>query len=504
MLTKDFIEIFINRESQLIEGSNKQNLFIVALLFFVTFFAIAYSLKGLDELKERLDNPFTNWVDLPVMTDAKEDTYTMLKSFLDSDNLKDSFGLSAVTNYNRFYLSFSTIDIDKEKEALGRTVSFDDNLLKSIISVENNSKLIVPQNNWNNCGIIITYRLLESLGLDINEKNLKLLIVQPIGSSFNLSDTSININNNDKARFYIPVYAIVNELPNYSDFVLSPTMDNCLSMNYNTTGFIDLRSNNINLIIKNNFSENDIKGIIGDTLFGGLQKLDNYNTGKNDHIKIFFNKPLDLIHKYLIFKKLNIYDSTIKLFYETECVTNFDVLENPHYISFNFNDLKKVKNLKNYIKEKYKLELNMSLVEDKENFSKMSILTNVTTSILFLIGLSCITLFTWFFLKNHLNLSRKNLGTLSAFGLDTKIIIKIYTEIMYRFYIKSSLIGLISICCIICIYFILNKEVIANIIDYRFLLAFLFTIFLNIIISKSSINKILNNTPGNLIYGRIK
>ncbi len=505
MLINDFKDIFKTRESQLIEGERRQNLLIVAVLFFVTFFAIAYSLKGLDELKERLDNPFTNWVDLPVMTNAKEDTYSMLAGFRDSRQLQDSFGLSAVSAYSKFYTRFATAEPEKSKEFFGRSVAFDDELLNRIVSTDNNVKLLVPRTEWNNCGIVVTYRLLESLGFDVLDKDMKVMIEQSIRYGLGQSDTSTAAVHNETARFYLPVYAVVNDLPNYADYVVSPMMDNCLRLAYHTTGFINLGDNSMNLIVGSNVSENQIQSSIGDSLFGGIKEVeDKVDRAKGKHLKVFLNQPMDESDKFSLFQKIYKLNSSIKLYYETQCVDGFNELEKPSYISFNFKDLNKVEGLKNYIKEKYKLELDMSLVEDKKNFSKMSQLTKVTTGILFIIGLTCISLFTWFFLRNHLSQSRKNLGTLSAFGVDTKIIIKIYTEIMYRFFIKASLLGFASICLTIFLAKVFTGAYVANVLDVRFVLVYTFTVLLNIVISKRSITRILDNTPGNLIYGRIK
>ena len=77
----DYYSIFINREFHSLLGRNKINLLICSLLLFISVFAISFSLGAFHQLKERMDNPFTNWVTMPVIYAYKSDIPDLISFF---------------------------------------------------------------------------------------------------------------------------------------------------------------------------------------------------------------------------------------------------------------------------------------------------------------------------------------------------------------------------------------------------------------------------------------
>lgn len=501
-----FIKIFKFREKALIEGAGKRNLVIVAILFFVTFFAIAYALQGITDLRKSMDNPFTNWVDMEISYDQRDLINGMKDDFVKKQNLMNSFHLKELMGYSMVYHKFYQSGTNSFKEFYGRTIDLNEQLCNAVLSSKNDAQILVPKEQWTECGIIVTSKMLEDLGVERNKNSTEVLLKLSISAELNQKELSMS-NGFREVVFWTPVLAVVNSLPQNAEFLLTATLKNLLVLGFNDTKFVQLESNVINFLTTDSYMPEKYSKLIesfGSERFEQEEALSMY--GKKFFQNTFYlNKSVGLSDlDSLLPKELNKSGNLIGLAVKTECVSDpqFAQLEAPQYLAFYFSDLNKVRLLKQTLKEEYQLELDMSAVEDKDNFSKVSMLTSITTIILFIIGLGCLSLFTWFFLKNHLEQSRKNLGTLTAFGLGADTIAEIYVKLINTFMIKAFLIGLLIIVAIIVMTYTFSGKMIAKVHDPLFGLAIVITFTINLVIAKKSIYSILKNTPGNLIYGR--
>ncbi len=80
--------ILVQNESKVLEGHKKINTLILAGILLLSFIGLGHSVGGLKELRKRMDNPFTKWVNLPISTSdykASED----LQKFFMPKNLHD-------------------------------------------------------------------------------------------------------------------------------------------------------------------------------------------------------------------------------------------------------------------------------------------------------------------------------------------------------------------------------------------------------------------------------
>ncbi len=492
-----FEKIFRSRELGLIEGPGKVNFTIVTILYFVTFFAIAYALQGLGELKKRMDNPFTNWVDLEIPYEKRDQVHAMQADFQKNVLLQDSFQLNELKGYSLLYQSFYNAKEHNYRECYGRTIDLDEALCDFVLSPENNTNLLVQKDKWNNCGIVATYHMLETLGITDPKKEAKILIRLSIGNNHS-SDKM------DYILLWIPVFAVVNSLPQNAEFLLTPCLYNSLVQPFVTTGFVRLTTNIAGLITMNKPLKEEALGING----SGIQGQDSEEVNGIYSNRFFNNNfylsephPLDSLSNLQLHAQINT-SGLVGAYSKWDCITGFDLLDRPQYLSFYFKELNKVKQLKDYLKEKYALQLDMSSVEDKENFSKVSILTSVTTIILFLMGLGSLSLFMWFFLKNHLQNSARNLGTLTAFGLRADTISSIYVRMINTFMLRACLTAFMILLILIGMGYAITGKILGDILNPFFIASVVVAFLLNTFIAKRSISSILSNTPGNLIYGR--
>ena len=180
----------------------------------------------------------------------------------------------------------------------------------------------------------------------------------------------------------------------------------------------------------------------------------------------------------------------------------------PEYFSFSFNSLDSIIPFEKYL-EKYKLKIDMSTIEAKKNFNffnKLSILLSVS---LILFSVFSIYIFTTNLVNNHIDKTKRNLGTLKAFGLGNDSVIFIYTLI-------SSLLVISAFTIAYLLSFLIGNSVLEVLIDLSNIVVddikytniniiYLIVAFVVVPIFSISLRiwtKLKDATPGDLIYER--
>ena len=79
IFSNDYLRLFIRRESRVVVGNRCVNLWVLTAMLVLTFLAIAFSNASLSYLKQKMDDPFTNWVNLPV--ESENDLYQLEMTF---------------------------------------------------------------------------------------------------------------------------------------------------------------------------------------------------------------------------------------------------------------------------------------------------------------------------------------------------------------------------------------------------------------------------------------
>ncbi|MBK7637042.1 MAG: hypothetical protein IPJ13_24280 [Saprospiraceae bacterium] len=136
----------------------------------------------------------------------------------------------------------------------------------------------------------------------------------------------------------------------------------------------------------------------------------------------------DSVFKYTIFTNDYVSDSlmsdfsknlkqkgeSIILNKEWKFVKGHSEIYDPMYFSFNFIDLEKIRELQSFLKEKYKMEIELSVVEDRDNFSLVSKLTYFMILSLIIVAIISFVIFLVNLIKNHLDKIKPNIGTFMA------------------------------------------------------------------------------------------
>jgi len=481
----DFDKLFFTKEYLSLTEEFGINFFLIVFILFLTFFAFSFSIGSMEYLDKRMNDPFTNWVDIPVTINVKNQRENIY-SYFTQDSIKNKINLNNLSDYIIYFRNFYTGSLDKVYQLKGRTVQDTSSLFKKIISKNN---LISTTNVrdinsiYGECGIIVTEKLLKDL--DFTTTNPKHIFLEE-----------------NEGLIALNIAAIVKDLPNNSQFITSNSLYN-ISFDPYTTGFIVLNetTNILQLIAEEHIREKLINELKEKNIMV-KPDLDNFKNDNKISYSIIFPKPLSFS---LLKKKVNklLKDKvTYRIFLNNECQEYNEHLKFPHRLAFNFDKLDNIRIFKNMMKEKFKVEVNMAQIEAKENFSMVSNLTFILSLILFIFSIVSIIFFINSILTKHLQKIKENLGTLKAFGINNKKMLSIYIKIIFTFLLVS---GFLAYVINVLITFSINLYIGVEI--FKFYSIYIFIIFLLIIVfsllnSKYSILKVLKSSPGNLIYNR--
>ena len=112
------------------------------------------------------------------------------------------------------------------------------------------------------------------------------------------------------------------------------------------------------------------------------------------------------------------------------------------FISVQFNDLNKIREFESFAKDTYKVKIEMSQINAKENFNSVSIMANILSWAIIAFSIICIILFIVNLLQSYFQKVKKNLGTFKAFGMSNKELIGIYMLIMMGTILASILVSI--------------------------------------------------------------
>lgn len=513
---KDFIRLFLKKESKELFGSKYLNFWILTFMMFITFMVIGFSKGSLNYLKKKMQDPFIKSVNIIVPV-SKWKRVKPECAILNKDSIsKAEYGYQNLTGSYKFSMKFFKNNSEKQFKRMGRSIYYSNPLLNDILVRPN---LILGRSfiDEMDCGIIVTERLLKELGYSDNFPSF--------------IDIPSLTQQGDDVKFPLPIIAIVNELPGNSFFATTPyfynlkadiirqfpfspktdeliiyTMEDSSKANIIRESIDDFLLNQpqykylypwINPITKSNISyfpgyeivvtfdsETDtIKSII-DSIFTQIQSLKNLK----DYVFSRIYKP----HAYLIHE---------------DDFTAFD------YITVNFVHLDRVEAFKTFLKEKNILEIDMAQIESKKNFSLIASLTRILSIVLIGFSIVCICLFLSNILKNHLISIKTNIGTFMAFGIDNKTLQKIYINLISRFILLSMLLALIVSALVgyLGLFRSLIKvsqnnymkhEIFFKLFDYWTIITLFVILLISTFVLFNTTNKILTKTPGDLVYQR--
>ena len=131
----NYKQLFITRELEELNGKGNRNLTIACILLVISLLSISVSLGVYNSLKERMDNPYTNWVTMPVLYKYKESIPSLINQF-QSQAFLDSFNLLNLNTYVKD-ANKMIFKNGEEKTYYGRSINFEENIVQKIFEKDN-------------------------------------------------------------------------------------------------------------------------------------------------------------------------------------------------------------------------------------------------------------------------------------------------------------------------------------------------------------------------------
>lgn len=514
----DFQQLFYTNEYKTLAGERRQTILTLIFILFLTLLALGYAVGSIKNLEAKMNDPFTNWVDLSIRNDFIAKKIPNIKRDYGSEKKQKDLKLDDLRGWVKFNLGMYHQDFDPTRHSTdtllfntwGRTLELDDPLMERIIS-EDNSLWINPDINpeenegLRNCEIIISEEMISRLGYAPDNPSLGYIFISDENS-------------------FIPVkiMGVVKELPKFCNFICAPGFYNIKNIQFadgvacgkyieengrsNVYSFIastDTKVENVRQLSKGFFKtvrQPDIRVNDDIEIISGIQNWQVYefSFGLSDTIHS------DTIKKFLEFtasEKQALVDVRRILCNTNDCIALEEAYY--HYLAFNFNRLDDIRAFKDDIKSNHAIDIDMSQVEAKENFAAVSRMTFIISLVLLGFGILSIILFVNNLLRTHLFRVRSNLGTFKAFGLSNSFLNSIYAKIIVSFLLISIFIAFTGTVMVEGLeYLWMQEESRFNIFNWWVLVALVGLILISMYISSRTIRKILGDTPGNLIYER--
>lgn len=498
----DFLKLFKEKEFDFLAGVGSEKIIKLSGIIFCTLLTLSYALGSLDQLKERMENPYTNWVDMPLTSTGQNnyDSLQPLLQYFSDPSVKKQFDLNDISGYvSATAVLLKINDFSKKIPYKCRSIRPDEKILGAIL--ENKNVLNMPDGGISvfqsqPCGIIVKKSVLDHLGIQDwkTVKKVPMLFYDDI--------------------VYVEVVGVVKDLPDYCDIACTPRFYNLLISGSNPpskTGVINTDTTNIVTIASPlgdiKFIENVIREKTdsqGSRLLKLKQeKIDLSNSEGNYLYELIFNhgeRP-DLNTMSAIFSSSN---QTLRSAQTWSCIPDkYDEIDKPYSLAFNFTDLGKVREFKALMGARFKMNINLAQVESKDNFKKVTEITWIVCSTLFVFGILSIVLFITNLLNTHIENMKPNLGTLKAFGLKNNWLQEVYYLIIFYFLLFAFAIAALPLIIIVVISDLLFKSSSPfDLFNLPILVAVAIIFVISLYFSRRTTGKIVQSTPGDLIYGR--
>lgn len=532
-LVKSFRSLFLRKEGKELLGNGLQNLWILAVMMFLTLLAIGFANGSLVYLSEKMDDPFVNWLTISVPYARAEgipETLTKLKS----KEERERFGYNEnVTTFSEYYMRFEDKQSGEFIGAKGR--SFDlsrpgqNNLLRAILSEKNVVRGdTVPFTDPLDFRVIVTERFFKQMNLP--ETSNFIYLGQVVGKGAEEGGELFS-------SIPIPILSVVREMPGKNSLAFTSCFLNAVS-DTEKEAFDLSNKNTLWVFVKGGRAEVErvekaLESFLNrnpelekqyDPNYTLLPRTDFLDEG--NALLFAFGEvvsPEEVTAFYDAFEASPQFEAISGLVfrfydYSSDAPKDCSRMERTaDQISLYFNKLQKVREFSEHFFKAYNqaddqqfLEVDMEKVIEKENFYFLSRVTGIVSYLLVLFGLVAISLFLSNVLKMHFSRVQMNLGTFKAFGLQNATVVQIYFIIILRYVLLALL---ISLTLTLAIGYLVNYLLMVNISveqGISYFQPFHLHTFITIVVlcitavgvSFFITKRLISKTPGDLIYNR--
>ena len=518
-LTRDYFRLFARREGKVVLGSRYANLWLLTLVLFATFLAIAFSSGSLRYLSDKMNDPFINWVD--IKNDYGKGDFRKLSEALDDEALKETYHYKGYQS--DYYFSWMFFGKEDNQVQYLRCRFFGDinsPLIEAILADDNVAGGCrvrdLGQVDPNTIGVIITEEMMKKLGY---EKPYPAYIDY---QRYNLGADELGFRTIDNfVRLPLPVLGVVRRLPGNVDLI---STKNCYFQDINDItypySFIDnpqyagalfyfvsdeLGTGVFMTAVQEILDDMGIDDVTLDDQYFYLPEIVPYQAGTfvsitSDYDEIPAETTAEIADRIAARFDGNdvhrVYDFNFSPYSQTLQAS----------ISVHFKDLDRVGEFQDYVKEHFDVNIEMTQINAKRNFNAVSVMANILSWAMIFFAITCIVLFIVNLLQSYFQKVRRNIGTFKAFGIGNRELTGVYTLIILCMVLAAILIALAAVWLVQLLLpvFGLLKEG-YNLFDLwnpKTLISILVILAASYLTVRRVMLTMLRNTPGDLIYDR--
>ena len=441
IINNDYFKLFVKREGKVVLGKRYANLWLLCSVLFVTFLAIAFSNASLNYLSIKMNDPFINWVDIKNATGSGND-FIGFESDLQRTDIMEEYHFGGYQTDKYKFTQFFTKNLEVQHLDCRYFAEIKTPLVAAILNEENvvgNNNIAFEKLCNNSFGVIITQdALVNKLRYKNDEIPAYIYCNEDcppvVADDFHLE------TRNDYANVPIPVLAVVHRLPTNMEVIGTKhlyfqRMVNSLNLDnsYYHSSFLYWLPKKVNIEEFKSYVQSKISEC--GTMEYSPKEVDMPQlTSLYDGTFVWF-RPYDEDEvDFAVNRRVN--DAVMEKFGDRGIVRLYDYddrspMEDPDdYISIHFNDLNKIGAFQQYAKEQFKINIEMSQINAKENFNEVSIMANILSWTMIVFAIVCIILFIVNLLQSYFQKVKRNLGTFKAFGIGNNELISVYVLIM--------------------------------------------------------------------------
>lgn len=497
-----YYHILFKREFNALLGSGSRSFIRLVVLLTAMIAAIGFALGGISILRDRMDDPFTYTLDVPIPIGSQDLATSIRDTFLTRES-RDSFFIvdgefSQVTfewmyNYQDSTSNwYRTRSLSMDSKLADRILSDPDILIRRIHPFS-------IQDPGSQCGVIATEDAIRAIGL----------------STATASYLPFTLGDADPYIIYFPLLAIVKRLPDKCDIAVPDPLALLLRSDHDASGFLSIHERNQDIIL---LVEEKIDSQTLDKVFSSLvtknkvyhfdlEELSFDRDTRFKKIRITLQLPQSFEEKLQWVDALRkmLPQNRILFTVPTYCrdLTQMDQYQlRRHRISFQFSDLSRVREFERKLNISFGLSVDMARIESSRNFSLVTALTWGLGLGMFFFCLLGMVFSMDQLVENHLQRSRTGLGTLAAFGLSGKTMARVFIRAILSFVLLASFCAFLVTCLFKLLLYFFGLSPYLILFDYRIFIALFISWVIVYISIKRGIAGHLRKTPGDLVYNR--
>lgn len=521
-MLSEHLQLLIKRESKEVLGKHYINLWLLTLVLTAMFISIAFSNGSLDYLSYKMNDPFTNWVNISNGYGSSE--FSRFQSAIETPEIQQHYGFTDVQADKQFSLTF--VGANGRQHYLQNRFfgSLNSDLVKAILSEDNvvgGCAMPFDRITDTTVGFIITEDVLRKLGY--TPDNIPAYI-DHLSPSEGADSLGVNLIDGQFALAPVPLLGVVKRLPGNMDMIAA----RYFFEQYNDDSKYPFDLNKIDyqrsllFFADASVSEDDLLAAavaaapdslkqaitIARDQYGSFRQIEAWKEGNIYALYIdnINTLPVQAVQE-IAAGVATAYDGRA----DVKRIFDYDSSEHrlPEYdfLSVNFSSLDSIRAFEAYAKDGFNVQIEMSQVNAKENFNAVSVMANILSWAMIVFSMVCIIMFIINMLQSYFQKVKRNIGTFKAFGISSASLVSVYALIIVLIVVAATVISL-------CVSWIVQEVLpllgVMKDGEFNYLsLWSLKTVWSTVIVIVATLatvklvmGRLLHSTPGDLIYDR--